>query len=169
MKKLISIILISVLLLATVGCSCGTSCCGSKQNVPTAKGDVTIAVDDTETQKLLAYFQTNQGYVVSYVFLNADTDYESLSKTARIAVVRDDAVIASLKAAGWTETAHWTEAQKENNQKLFGFTVLEMLGENGTSVNSAAIQALTGWLGGGENSEIGDLYRNDVFATLAGR
>ena len=169
MKKLISIIVISVLLLAAVGCSCGTSCCGSKQNVPSAKGELAVAVDDTDTQKLLAYFQTNQGYVLSCVVLNADTDYESLSATARVAVVRDEAVIASLKAAGWTETAHWTEAQKTSNAALFNFTVMEKLGENGTSVNTVAIQALTGWLGGGESSEIADLYRNAAFSALAGK
>jgi hypothetical protein len=166
MKKLISIILLSVLLLATVGCSCGTSCCGGKQNLPSAKAEVSVAVENEDVQKLLAYFQVNQGYVVKPVVLNADTDYATLYKSARIAVVRDDATVESLKAAGWTETAHWTDAQKASNASLFNLTVMESLSENGASVNTDAIRALTGWLGGGANSEIADLYNNELFAAL---
>ena len=155
MKKLISILIVFMMLFITAGCSCGLSCCGSGQKLPEKKGDVNLAYDDPSTATILAYFQANQGYVVNGTLLNAETDYEALSKTVFFAVVKDAAVIEKLTAAGWKETAHWTEAQKANNEKLFGYTVLEAPNALATD----AIKALTGWLGGDANSEAAELFK----------
>ncbi len=158
MKKLISILVIAILLFATVGCSCGGSCCGGGKKLPEAKGDVSIVYDNALTEKLLAYYQANQGYVVSGKLLTAETDLADIG--ARIAVLKDDAVIAKLTAAGWKETAHWTEAQKAANDKQFGFTVLEA--PDGAPAESA-LKALVDWLGGKEAAE---LAQNDMFKDL---
>lgn len=159
MKKLISILIIAILLFATAGCSCGLSCCGGGgQKVPEKKGDVNIAYDNALTEKLLAYYQANQGYVVTGKLLTADTDLADVS--AKIAVLKDAAMIEKLTAAGWKETAHWTEAQKAENEKLFGFTVLE--GPDGASSENA-LKALLNWLG---SKEAAELYQNDMFKDL---
>lgn len=158
MKKLISILIIAILLFTTAGCSCGLSCCGSGQKVPEKKGDVTLAFDNALTEKLLAYFQANQGYVVTGELLTAETDLTAVK--AKIAVLKDAAVIEALAAAGWTETAHWTEAQKTENAKLFNFTVLEA--PNGAP-SETALKALVGWLG---SSEAAELFNNDMFKDL---
>lgn len=157
MKKLISICIVSILLFTLAGCSCGLSCCGSKQNVPTAKGAISIAYDNAKTADLLAYYQANQGYVITGVLLSADTDYNAVGAT--VAVVKDAAYIEKLTAAGWTETAHWTEAQKAENDNLFGFTVLEAP----NAAAESAIKALLNWLGGSEAKE---LYGNELFKDL---
>ena len=154
MKKLISILIISILLFTTVGCSCGLSCCGTKQVVPEKKGDVAIAYDDESIKTILAYFQANQGYVVTGVLLDGETDFESID--AKLAVVKDEATVEKLEAEGWTETAHWTETQKANNEKLFGYIVLEA--PEGVYDDSALL-ALTRWLGGGEDSEAAELFK----------
>lgn len=156
MKKLISILMITVLLFATVACSGGTSCCGSGQKIPAKKGDVSIAYDSETTKEVLAFFQANQGYVVTGTMLDEQTDYEKVKDFAKIAVVKDPSVVEKLTAAGWSETANWTAAQKANNDGMFAFTVLEAPG----SISGEAAKALTEWLGGGENSEIAELFRS---------
>ena len=163
MKKLISILVIAVLLFSAVGCSC--SSCGGSKNVPTAKGSVSIAYDKAEAKELLTYYQANQGYVVTFVLLDENTDYETLRNTVRVAVVKDPAVIEKLKEAGWSETAQWTEAQKTNNAKYFNLTVLEALGENGATANEDAVKTLASWLGG-EAEPLEDLLKNSDFQAL---
>ena len=158
MKKLITLVIVFALLFTTAGCSCGLSCCGSGQSVPTAKGDVTIAYDNARISDLLAYFQANQGYVVTGELLTVESDPSTVK--AKIAVLKDAAVIEALTAAGWTETVHWTEAQKASNEKLFAFTVLEAP-KGAASEN--ALKALVGWLGGDEAAA---LYQNDIFKDL---
>ena len=83
MKKIIAIIVISVLSLAMIGCSCASCGCGGGQNVPSAKGEVSIAYDKAEIRDLLSYYQANQGYVVTFVPLEESTDFAKLSETRR--------------------------------------------------------------------------------------
>ena len=160
MKKLISVLIISVILLTAAACICSSS--GSAQ---TARGELAVVYDRELTKELLAYFQANQGCVVTFVLLDENTDYETLKSTVRVAVVKDQAVIEKLKEAGWSETAQWTEAQKTNNAKYFDFTVLEALGENGATANEDAVKALTSWLGG-EAEPLEDLMKNSDFQSL---
>lgn len=165
MKKIIAIIVISVLSLAMIGCSCASCGCGGGQNVPSAKGEVSIAYDKAEIRDLLSYYQANQGYVVTFVPLEESTDFAKLSDSVRVAVVKDEAVIEQLKAAGWIETEQWTEAQKASNEKLFGLTVLELPNESGASLNKDAVAALTRWLSG-EAEPLDDLVTSEDFAAL---
>lgn len=155
MKKLISILIIFLMLMTTAGCSCGMSCCGTKQNVPAAKGNIALAYDDESVKTVLAYFQANRGYVVDGTLLTEETDFAALGDTVKIAVVKDDATAEKLKAAGWIDTGCWTEGQKANNEKLFGYSVLEAP----SSVTTDALMALTDWLGGNENSEAAELFK----------
>lgn len=155
MKKLISILIVFLMLFLTAGCSCGMSCCGTKQSVPAAKGNAAIAYDDENIKTILAYFQANRGYVVNGTLLTEETDLETLSDTAKIAVVKDEAVAEKLRANGWKDTANWTEAQWTNNEKLFNYAVLE----SPDALTSEACKALTEWLGGGENSEAAELFK----------
>jgi len=146
MKKLISILLIGVMLFATVGCSCGLSCCGSGQKVPEAKGGVTIAYDDPYVKKVLGFFQANQGYTIEYSELKAKegepADYNKLAGTACLAVVKDEAVAVALRAAGWTDLS--------DAENPFGFFVLSAPDANKPTRNSDAIAAFKTWLGGSE-------------------
>lgn len=159
MKRFISVIIASILLLATFGCTC-TSCCGG-QKVPTAKGSVSVAYDREKTKDLLSYYQANQGYVVTGTLLNEETDYATLANTAKVAVVKDAATVEKLTAAGWTETANWTEAQKAANDKLFGFSILEA--PDSAESNKEAVTALAAWLSG---SEATSLHGNELFKAL---
>ncbi len=140
MKKLISILIASILLLAIIGCTCGT------QQTVTHRGELSIAYDNALTKDLLAYFQANQDCIVTGILLNEKTNYEKLAETASVAVVKDEAVIAKLLEVGWTETADWTDAQKETNAKMFNFTVLNS--PNMTASGKESAKLLTGWLAG---------------------
>lgn len=141
MKKLISILIASILLLAVVGCICGSS-----QQTVTHRGELSIAYDNARTKDLLTYFQANQDCIVTGVLLNENTDYTKLNETASVALVKDEAVIGKLLEAGWTETADFTDAQKEANAKMFNFTVL--YAPNMTASGKASAKLLTDWLAG---------------------
>ena len=158
MKKLISILIVSVLLFLTAGCSCGLSCCGSTQTVPQAKGGVTIAYDDASVKTVLGYYQANQGYVIEYKELKAaegeTPDYNALAESACIAVVKDEAVASALRAAGWTDLA--------GGENPFGFVLLNAPDDNAPDRNSDAVSALRTWLGGSEALELSknaDLFK----------
>ena len=141
MKKLITLFLACILMLAVFGCVCG-----SQSSAPVTRGELSVAFDKAQTQELLAYFQANQGVVVTGTLLNADTDFQKLSDSAAVALVKDAAVAEKLTAAGWTEAQNWTDAQKEANAGMFGFTVL-VAPNMGDSAKLAA-KYLTDWLVG---------------------
>lgn len=141
MKKLISLMMAFVLMLAIVGCACN-----STSSAQTARGELSVAYDKAGAGDLLAYFQANQGVVVTGVQLDEKTDYAKLSKTASVALIKDEAVAEKLKAAGWTETQDWTEAQKAANESTFNFTVL--IAPDASDSSKTAAKILTGWLAG---------------------
>lgn len=146
MKKFVSIVVIAVLLLATVGCSCGLSCCGSSQ-VPKGPENAafTLAFDDADTKALLAYFQANTGYQPTFVDVTEPTeeakDAAALAATACVAVVSDEANAAVLEAAGWTRISL---------DCPFALTVLEAPSASTAVRNADAVSALKVWLGGAE-------------------
>ena len=146
MKKLISIVMICIMLFATVGCACGTSCCGGGQSVPQKKGDVTIAYDDPYVKKVLGFFQANQGYVIEYRELKAaegeTLDYNALAEKACVAVLKEEAIASALREAGWNDLA--------GTENPFGFIVLTAPDSNKPTKNSDAVSALKTWLGGSE-------------------
>ncbi|MBR0508153.1 MAG: hypothetical protein IJJ86_06045 [Clostridia bacterium] len=146
MKKLISIVIICIMLFATVGCACGTSCCGSGQSVPQKKGEVTIAYDDPYVKKVLGFFQANQGYVIAFVELkpaeSEETDLNKLAGQAGIAVVKDEAIASALREAGWTDLA--------GMENPFDLIVLSAPDSNNPTRNADAVAALKTWLGGSE-------------------
>lgn len=142
MKKLIAFFLISVLLFTAAACARGTN--GNAQT--TIRGELSVAYDNTLTGELLTYFGANQACTVKGVLVNAETDYAILYETASVALVKDDAVIEALKAAGWTDTENWTEAQKKTNDGMFGFTVLNS--PKITETAKTASKLLTDWLVG---------------------
>lgn len=146
MKKFVSIAAIAVLLLCTVGCSCGLSCCGSSQ-VPKAPENAafTLAFDDAGTESILAYFQANTGYQPTYIDVTEPTDTAkdaaALAATACVAVVADEANAAALEAVGWTRVSLDTP---------FALTVLEAPSSSTAVRNTDAVSALKVWLGGTE-------------------
>lgn len=140
MKKLVSFILISILLLAAAGCVCGTT-----QTV-THRGSLSVAYDDPLTKELLVYFQANQDCIVTGVLLDAETDYETLADKASVAVIKDGAFADRLRAAGWTDTESWSDEQKKANEEYFNFTVLNA--PNPASGEKEAAKFLTDWLVG---------------------
>ena len=142
MKKLIAFCLISVLLFTAAACVCGTN--GTAQS--TIRGELSVAYDNALTGELLIYFQANQACTVKGVLLDAETDYAVLYETASVALVKDEAVIEALRAAGWTDTENWTEAQKKANDGMFGFTVLNS--PKITETAKTASKLLTEWLAG---------------------
>ena len=139
MKKLISVLIISVMLLTAAACICSSS--GSAQ---TARGELAVVYDRELTKELLAYFQANQGVTVTGVLLNDETDYETLAGS--VALIKDEAFAEKLKALGWTETQNWTDAQKEANAAMFNFIVLTA--PNITDSGKVAGKYLTDWLVG---------------------
>ena len=106
MKRTITIILSAILLLASVGCSCGLSCC-AKSQVPTPPENAafTLAYDDASIPTLLAYYQANTGYQPTFVNVtesgeeNVEADPAALAVTACVAVLKDEANAAALEAA----------------------------------------------------------------------
>ena len=141
MKKLTAFFLIFILLFTAAACARSAS--GTAQ---TARGELRIAYDNALTGELMTYFQANQACTVTGVLLDAETDYEILAETAGVALVKDEAVIGALEAAGWTETEYWTDAQKKTNDGLFGFTVLNS--PKITETAKTASKLLTDWLVG---------------------
>lgn len=141
MKKLIAFFLIFVMLFTAAACARNTS--GSTQ---TLRGELSVAYDNALTGELLVYFQANQNCTVKGALLDAETDYETLFENASVALVKDEAVIAALEAAGWTETEYWTDAQKKTNDGMFGFTVLNSPKISETA--KTASKLLTDWLVG---------------------
>ena len=147
MKKFVSILAIAVLLLATVGCSCGLSCCGSSQ-VPKGPENAafTLAFDDADTKALLAYFQANTGYQPSFADVPAAAEGEvadpaANAATACVAVLKDEANAAALEEAGWTRVTL---------DNAFGLIVLEAPANSAAARNADAVSALKVWLGGAE-------------------
>ena len=158
MKKICSILLIAVFLFATVGCSCGLSCCGSSQ-VPKTPENPTfvLAYDDASIKTLLAYYQANTGYQPSFTDVTEKTeaayDPATLATPACIAVLKDETVIANLEAANWTRVSL---------DNPFGLTVLEPPSGSSAVRNENATSALKVWLGGAEAkylSEHADLWQ----------
>jgi hypothetical protein len=141
MKKLIAFFLISVMLFTAAACACG-----AQQQTVTHRGEITVYCDNALTTDLLTYFQANQDCIVTGVLLNEKTDYKKLNETASVALVKDEAVIGKLLEAGWTETADFTDAQKEANAKMFNFTVLNAPSMTASGKESAKL--LTDWLAG---------------------
>ena len=147
MKRILSILVIAALLLSAVGCSCGLSCC-AKSNVPTPPENAafTLAYDDPALEKLLAYFQANTGYQPTYLDVTA-ADAEGTADPARtassacVAVLKDEANIAALEAAGWTRV---------NADNVFSLTVLEAPVGSTAVRNDNAVSALKVWFGGME-------------------
>ena len=140
MKKLILFVLSTVLLLALVGCICGSS-----QTV-THRGELTVAYDVDLTKDLLAYFQANQDCIVTGIKLDEKTDYNKIGDNVTVAVVKDEAIAEKLVAAGWVETENWTNAQKATNAEKFGFIVL--LSPKATSGEKETSKLLSDWLVG---------------------
>ncbi len=141
MKKLIAFLLISVLLFTAAACACG-----SQQQTVTHRGEITVYCDNALTADLLIYFQANQDCLVTAEVLNAETDYEAFSTKTGAALLKDEAIAQKLLDAGWTETQDWTEAQKEKNTQMFGFTVLVSPKNSDTGRKTAKL--LTDWLVG---------------------
>lgn len=141
MKKLIAFFLISVMLFTAAACACG-----AQQQTVTHRGEITVYCDNALTTDLLTYFQANQDCLVTCEVLNAETDYEALSSKTGVALVKDEAVAQKLRDAGWTETEDWTNAQKEKNEQMFGFTVL--LSPKNSDTGRKAAKLLTDWLVG---------------------
>lgn len=146
MKKLIAFLLISVLLFTAAACACG-----SQQQTVTHRGEITVYCDNALTTDLLIYFQANQDCLVTAEVLNAETDYEAFSTKTGAALLKDEAIAQKLLDAGWTETQDWTEAQKEKNTQMFGFTVLVSPKNSDTGRKTAKL--LTDWLVGGGSFE----------------
>ncbi len=146
MKRVLSIVLIAVFLLGTVGCSCGLSCC-AKSNVPTPPENAafTLAYDDASVQKLLAYFQANTGYQPTYIvvteFDDVKTDPAARADVACIAVLSDEANAAALEEAGWTRIS---------GENIFSLIVLEPPTSSTAVRNDNATSALKVWFGGTE-------------------
>lgn len=147
MKRLLTIALIAVFLLGTVGCSCGLSCC-AKSNVPTPPENAafTLAYDDAASLKLLAYFQANTGYQPTYVDVTeaeegAAADPAAKASAACVAVLKDEANAAALEAAGWTRVG---------GENLFSLIVLEPPAISTAVRNDNAVSALKVWFGGTE-------------------
>ncbi len=146
MKKIVSILMIAVFLFATVGCSCGLSCC-AKSQVPTPPENAafTLAYDDPSITTLLAYFQANTGYQPTFTnvteFDEVHTDVVSCASLSCVAVLKDEANAAALEEAGWTRVA------VEN-----GFSLIVLAAPDGSSAvrNETAVSALKVWLGGTE-------------------
>ncbi len=139
MKKLISLFVIFILVLAVAGC-------GGAQQQHQNRGELTVAVDHALTQDLLAYFQANQDCIVTCTLLDAKTDYAKLGDTASAALVKDEATAEKLRAAGWKDAEEWTPAQAETNTKMFNFTVLTA--PKITESGKKAVKLLTDWLVG---------------------
>ena len=152
MKKLMVLLLAALLVLAVIGCACGT------QTERKARGELTVLFDREITGELLRYFQANQDCTVTPVLLNDETDYETITGTA--ALLKDEATAEKLKAKGWTETQDWTDAQKEQNAELFKFIVLIAPNLGDAAKTSAKI--LTDWV-------VGDsTYQNEVPVSSGG-
>lgn len=139
MKKLISLLIALNLLIAVAGCARG-------QQTVTHRGELSVAYDRESTKELLTYFQANQDCIVTGVLLDAETDYETLPAKASVALLKDEAVAEQLKAAGWTETENWTDAQKKTNEGMFSFIVLTA--PDRTDSAKKAEKLLTDWLVG---------------------
>lgn len=154
MKKLIAFLLIFVLLFTAAACACG-----SQQQTVTHRGEITVYCDNALTTDLLIYFQANQDCLVTAEVLNAETDYEAFSTKTGAALLKDEAIAQKLLDAGWTETQDWTEAQKEKNAQMFGFTVLVSPKNSDTGRKTAKL--LTDWL-------VGDGSFERTFTTVSG-
>ena len=141
MKKLIAVFTVFILLLTIVGCTCGSS----QTAAASTRGELSVAYDRELTKELLAYFQVNQGCIVTGTLLNEETDYAALSGVSA-ALVKDEAVAEKLKAAGWIETTNWTDLQKETNANMFDFIVLTA--PDITDSGKTAAKYLTDWLVG---------------------
>lgn len=137
MKKLTIFFLSLILLFTALACASGST-------AATNRGTLTVAYDNALTGDLLGYFQANQNVIVTGTELTNETDFEAL--TAPVALLKDAAVIEKLTALGWTEADTWTDAQKETNAGMFGFTVL--VAPNLTDANRSALKLLTNWLVG---------------------
>ena len=155
MKKLITFFLISVLLFSAAACACGTS----TNTQTTVRGELSVAYDNALTKELLHYFQANQACTVKGVLLDAETDYSTLSGQASVALLKDEAIAEQLKAAGWTETENWSDAQKKTNGELFGFIVLTA--PERTESAKKAEKLLTDWL-------VGDGSYERTITTMSG-
>lgn len=148
MKRTITIFLSAILLLATVGCSCGLSCC-AKSQVPTPPENAafTLAYDDASIPVLLAYFQANTGYQPTFVNVtdsgSEDTEAEPavLASSACIAVLKEEANVAVLEQAGWT---------RMTLDNVFELIVLEAPSTSSAVRNTDAVSALKVWFGGAE-------------------
>ena len=146
MKKIFSILLIAAVLLTTVGCSCGISCC-AKSQVPTPPENAAFALacDDASIETLLAYFQANTGYQPTITNITEEdevkTDAVSRAATSCVAVLKDEANAAELEAAGWTRV---------NLDNAFSLIVLEPPADSAAARNTDAVSALKVWLGGSE-------------------
>ena len=141
MKKLIAFFLISVLLFSAVACMrSGTS------TAETTRGELTVAYDKAIAGDLLTYFQANQSCIAKGILLDAETDYNTLSEKATVALLKDEANAEHLRTLGWTETENWTDAQKKANESMFNFTVL--LSPSASESGKKAAKLLTDWLVG---------------------
>lgn len=147
MKRILSILAIAILLFGTIGCSCGLSCC-AKSQVPTPPENAafTLAYDDETMTTLLAYFQANTGYQPTFVNVTEakegeEVDQASAAANACVAVLKDEANIAALEAAGWKRAAV---------ENAFGLTVLEAPIGSTSVRNDNAVSALKVWLDGTE-------------------
>ena len=141
MKKLIAFFLISVLLFTAAACVRSNA-----QSTVSTRGEITVYYDNPLTAELLPYFQANQACIVTAELLDENTDYEAIAQKTGAALLKDEAVAEQLKAAGWTETQDWTEAQKQSNAAMFNYIVL-VSPENGETADRAA-KMLTDWLVG---------------------
>ena len=155
MKKLIAFFMIFVLLFTAAACAGSAS--GSAAS--TTRGELAVLYDNARTRDLLAYFQANQSCTVKGTLLDAETDYEALPAETFIALLKDEAVAETLKAAGWTETEDWSEAQKKTNESMFGFIVL--VAPNCTETAKKAEKLLTNWL-------VGDGSYERTITTMSG-
>lgn len=146
MKKFLSILLIAVMLFATVGCSCGLSCCAKSQvPVPPENAAFALAYDDASILSLLAYFQANTGYQPTFSDVtdaaSETADPVAIASTSCIAVLKDEANAAVLEEAGWTRL---------NIDNVFELIVLEPPTDSTAVRNADAVSALKVWLGGAE-------------------
>lgn len=137
MKKLISVLIAFLLLFAIAACANRNS---SVDSGP--RGTLSVVYDNELTGQLLGYFGANQKCVVTGVLLEKNTDLAAI--TDGVALLKDEAAIERLKAKGWTEAEYWTDAQKETNAGMFGFTVLNA--PKSTDATKAAGAILSGWL-----------------------
>lgn len=137
MKKLISVLIAFVMLFAIAACASGNS---NTDSGP--RGTLSVVYDHELTKQLLGYFGANQYCVVTYILLEEETDLDAI--TDAVALLKDEAAIERLKAKGWTEAEYWTDAQKETNAGMFGFTVLNA--PQITDTTKAAGAILSGWL-----------------------